>query len=386
MFKYTEALKQLDSANNMYGREIGTLSTDLNNEKTRSNELINKIQNLEKTNELSSNILVDLAKELGELKNIKNKLKEDNEYLDNLVNSLRDNNSELIRNIKDINNEATRDQAKIRNMLNKVNDNINNLYKPIVDKENDFDAKLDKLDKLNNNIKKINNYIKKNNEKTNIKDLEDIGNRYNNLMNEYDTLRDIIYEYKNEIKKIKIKQPNKTKDDSDKIKNLEKKLSLQKDAINDSKYFLRIKENVIKNKKQTLSMLDRINTDEVKKIKEYDDMPYLETEEEAAENIADINERRDVRKKGNKARTFAQSDNAEKSETNKTKKIVSDSNKDDDGNKNIKIFYDDDDDIIKIFYDGDEDIKAFYDDDSKNIKIVYYDDYKINGLNGNSLD
>ena len=75
MFKYTEALKQLDSANNIYGREIGTLSTDLNNEKTRANELINKIQDLEKTNKLSSSIIVDLAKELDELKNNKNKLK-----------------------------------------------------------------------------------------------------------------------------------------------------------------------------------------------------------------------------------------------------------------------------------------------------------------------
>ena len=77
-------------------------------------------------------------------------------------------------------------------------------------------------------------------------------------------LRDIIYEYKSEIKKIKIK-PNKTKDDFNKIRDLEKKLSLQKDAINDSEYFLRIKENISKNKKQTLSMLDRINTNEAKK-------------------------------------------------------------------------------------------------------------------------
>ena len=68
MFQYAEALKQLDSANNMYGREIGGLSTDLNKEKTRANELINKIQDLEKTNELPSNILVDLVKELDELK------------------------------------------------------------------------------------------------------------------------------------------------------------------------------------------------------------------------------------------------------------------------------------------------------------------------------
>ena len=240
MFKYTETLKQLDSANNMYGREIGTLSTDFNNERTRANELINKIEDLEKNNELSGNILVDLAQELNELKSNKNKLKEDNKYVNNLISSLRDYNSELIQIIKKINNEVMRDQAKICDMLNKVNDNINNLYKQIIDKENDFDTKLDKLNKLNDNIKKINNYIKENNEKINIEDLEGIDNRYNNLINEYDILRDIMHEYKNEIKKIKIK-PNKTKDDFDKIKGLEKKLSLQKDVINDSEYFLRIK-------------------------------------------------------------------------------------------------------------------------------------------------
>ena len=111
----------------------------------------------------------------------------------------------MIQNIKNINNEVTRDQAKIRDMLNKVNDNINNLYKQIIDKENYFDAILDKLNKLNDNIKKINNYITKNNEKINIEDLEDIDNRYDNLINEYDVLRDIMHEYKNEIKKIKIK-------------------------------------------------------------------------------------------------------------------------------------------------------------------------------------
>ena len=45
-------------------------------------------------------------------------------------------------------------------------------------------------------------------------------------------------------------------------------------------------------------------------------MPYLETEEEAAENIADINEQKDVRKKDNKARTFAPSDNTEEAAKN----------------------------------------------------------------------
>ena len=128
-----------------------------------------------------------------------------------------------------------------------------------------------------------------------------------------------------------------------------------------------------------------------KKIKEYDDVPYLETEEEAAEDIADINEQRDVRKKDNKARTFALSDSAVKNKTNKTKPIVSDSNKDDDDNKNIKIFYDDDDDNIKISYHDDDDNKNIS-NDGGNIKISYDDDddddddYKINGLDKNGLD
>ena len=67
LFEYTEWLKQLESATNMYGREIDTLSTDLNNERTRANELINEIEDLEKNNELSRNILVDLAQELNKL-------------------------------------------------------------------------------------------------------------------------------------------------------------------------------------------------------------------------------------------------------------------------------------------------------------------------------
>ena len=78
------------------------------------------------------------------------------------------------------------------------------------------------MNKLNDNIIKINNYIKENNEKINIKDLEDTDNRYDNLINENNILRDIIHEYKDEIKRIKSK-PNKTKDDFNKIRDLEKK-------------------------------------------------------------------------------------------------------------------------------------------------------------------
>ena len=64
-------------------------------------------------------------------------------------------------------------------------------------------------------------------------------------------------------------------------------------------------------------------------------MPYLETEEEAAKNIADIIEQRNVRKKDNKARTFAPPDDTnEKLEKNfknkssmteeKLKKLIND--------------------------------------------------------------
>ena len=48
LFECIEVLKLLNSVNNVYGREVGTLSIDLNNEKTRANKLINKIQDLEK--------------------------------------------------------------------------------------------------------------------------------------------------------------------------------------------------------------------------------------------------------------------------------------------------------------------------------------------------
>ena len=48
LFECIEVLKLLNSVNNVYWREVGTLSIDLNNEKTRANKLINEIQDLEK--------------------------------------------------------------------------------------------------------------------------------------------------------------------------------------------------------------------------------------------------------------------------------------------------------------------------------------------------
>ena len=46
MFDYIKTLKQLNDAENTYGREIGDLNKTINDERIRKNELINKIQYL----------------------------------------------------------------------------------------------------------------------------------------------------------------------------------------------------------------------------------------------------------------------------------------------------------------------------------------------------
>ena len=97
-------------------------------------------------------------------------------------------------------------------------------------------------------------------------------------------------------------------------------------------------------------------------------MPFLETEEEAAENIADINKQRDMRKKDNKARTFAPPDNTDTSFLKTTEKInlndidnlIDRIKKNNDDHNMSKIIIADED---KVFYDYDlsyflEDIKS----------------------------
>ena len=48
LFDYIKALKQLNDAENIYGREIDYLKNTINDERIRTNELINKIQYLKK--------------------------------------------------------------------------------------------------------------------------------------------------------------------------------------------------------------------------------------------------------------------------------------------------------------------------------------------------
>ena len=71
MFDYINTLKQLNNAENTYGREIGNLNNTINNEAIRTNELRNRIEYLEDVEEEYLQIMDDLHIKLDELKNIK---------------------------------------------------------------------------------------------------------------------------------------------------------------------------------------------------------------------------------------------------------------------------------------------------------------------------
>ena len=61
-------MKQLNDTENTYGREIGDLNNTINDERIRTNELINKIQYLENAEEESSKTIYNLNNKLYKLK------------------------------------------------------------------------------------------------------------------------------------------------------------------------------------------------------------------------------------------------------------------------------------------------------------------------------
>ena len=81
LFDYIKTLKQLNNAENTYGREIGNLSNTINDERIRTNELINRIQHLEDIEEESLEIIDELYDKLYELKNRRKFLNNDNKKL-----------------------------------------------------------------------------------------------------------------------------------------------------------------------------------------------------------------------------------------------------------------------------------------------------------------
>ena len=88
MFDYIKALKQLDNAENTYGREIGNLNNTINNEAIRKNELRNRIEYLEDVEEEPLKIIDDLHIKLDELQN-KKKLRDDNKKLRKSINLMK---------------------------------------------------------------------------------------------------------------------------------------------------------------------------------------------------------------------------------------------------------------------------------------------------------
>ena len=69
MLNYIKTLKQLNDAENTYGIEIGDLNNTINDERIRTNELINKIQYLKNAEEESSKTIYTLNNKLYKLKN-----------------------------------------------------------------------------------------------------------------------------------------------------------------------------------------------------------------------------------------------------------------------------------------------------------------------------
>ena len=71
LFDYIKALKQLNDTENTYGKEIGNLNNTINDERIKTNDLRNEIQDLEDAEEESLEIIDELNNKLNKLKNKK---------------------------------------------------------------------------------------------------------------------------------------------------------------------------------------------------------------------------------------------------------------------------------------------------------------------------
>ena len=135
LFDYIKTLKQLNNAENIYGREIGNLNNTINDERIRTNELRNRIQYLEDAEEESSETIYNFNNELCKLKNKEKFLWNDNKTLKESIDLIEIINNRLIKENNDIQDKVKKDEVKICNMLNKFNnnmkDNMSNLYKEV---------------------------------------------------------------------------------------------------------------------------------------------------------------------------------------------------------------------------------------------------------------
>ena len=207
---YTNALEQLNNAENTYGKEIGNLNNTIN-------ELKNKIQNLENAEEKSLETINELNDKLDELEN-KNISEKDKEILQAKIDSLIDNNNRLKDFIENYDNSIQKSKYKIYNELNKfknnMEDDMNNFNEKFTIKKNKLNTR---LDKLNNYFEKLNNYIRENNDKiiNTENKLDNANNEYNNLLLEYNRLNEELHKTKSN----NINEKNKLNKEIIKIKN-----------------------------------------------------------------------------------------------------------------------------------------------------------------------
>ena len=159
---YTNALEQLNKAENTYARKIGNLNNTIN-------ELRNKMQNLENVEKESLETINDLSDKLDELEN-KNISENDKEILLAKIDSLIDNNNNRLEDfIKNYDNNVQKSKYKICNS------------EKFAIKKNKLNAR---LDKLNNYVEKLNNCVRENNDKiiNTENKLDNANNEYNNLL------------------------------------------------------------------------------------------------------------------------------------------------------------------------------------------------------------
>ena len=104
MVDYTNALEQLNKAENICERELGNLNNTIN-------ELRNKIQNLEDVEKKSLETINQLNDKLDELEN-KSISENDKEILQAKIDSLIDNNNRLEDFIENYDNNVKKNKYK----------------------------------------------------------------------------------------------------------------------------------------------------------------------------------------------------------------------------------------------------------------------------------
>ena len=119
MHDYNQALKQLNDAENVYGKEIGVLNRIIDNDKIEKNKLRNDIQNLENT----------IQEKLNEIEEIKSISEIDKKILQAKIDDIVDDNDKLEDFIELYNDIIKEEEHNIYDKLDKLNNEKINIKK-----------------------------------------------------------------------------------------------------------------------------------------------------------------------------------------------------------------------------------------------------------------